>query len=331
VVHSGDGDERRDLSFERGDHPIDLHTERGDGLVQEVELGQDPADDERMVAAEAALEGALELRKLGPELAPGQLGEDLGVAGAGDECVEHVATGLSQDVAGHRGELDAGVLEHLVEALGLAAALVDLGLAIAGEITKLADLFGRDERRPDQAVLDELADPFGVGHVGLSSRHVAQVPGVEDPALGGFFEHVEHRLPINARRLHPDQGDPLGDQPVAQGQQVGGHGPERHGLLLAPTSFPRGAHTGDHGVFVDVESAAAFNDDVHGVFLSGPLIRHRVDGPPGRSLVAMDSDPRARGNSSVLPRLPRPTNGRARAHHRADRRRPGDPSTVFMR
>ncbi len=30
----------------------------------------------------------------------------------------------------------------------------------------------------------------------------------------------------------------------------------------------------------------------------------------------MDSDPRARGNSSMLPRLPRPTETRALAHHR---------------
>ena len=62
------------------------------------------------------------------QLAPGQLGKDLGVTGARDEGFEHVPARLAQDVAGDRRKLDAGVLEDLVEALGLPAPLVYLGL-----------------------------------------------------------------------------------------------------------------------------------------------------------------------------------------------------------
>ena len=124
-----------DLSAERGDHPVDLARECADGLVQEVELGQYLADDQRVVCAETPLESEAEPRELGPESPAGQLGEDLGVAGAGDEGFEHVAAGLAQDVGGDARELHAGVLEHLVEALGLAAPLVDLRLAVPSQVT----------------------------------------------------------------------------------------------------------------------------------------------------------------------------------------------------
>ena len=230
-----------------------------------------------------------------------------------------------------KSKFDAGVLEHLVEALGLSASLFDLGLAIAGEVAQLADLFGRHEARAHQAVLDELTDPLGVAHVGLSSRDITQVPGVQDPALGDVLEDVEHRFPIDAGRLHPDQGDPEGDDPVPQGQQIGRHRPERGGGLLSFPSFPRRAHAGDDGVFVDVETAAALDHSVHGSSSPGPRLRRRSRGSPGRSLVSMDSDPRARGNSSVLPRLPRPTIQRARAHHFFSDVARATPHTVFIR
>jgi len=44
-------------------------------------------------------------------------------------------------------------------------------------------------------VLDQLADPLGVLDVGLAAGDVAQVAGVEQPALEVVFEQVVHRLP----------------------------------------------------------------------------------------------------------------------------------------
>jgi len=52
-------------------------------------------------------------------------------------------------------EPDPGVLEHPVEALGLPAPLLDLGLAVAREVAQLTDGPGGHEARSNQAVLDE--------------------------------------------------------------------------------------------------------------------------------------------------------------------------------
>jgi hypothetical protein len=112
-----------------------------------------------------------------------ELGEDLGIAFTVDQGGEHGPRRLALDVGGDARQLHPGVLEHLVQALGLPAAFFDLGLAVAGVVAQLPDRFGRHERRSHQAVLDELADPFGVTYVGLASRDVAQMAGVEQPAL----------------------------------------------------------------------------------------------------------------------------------------------------
>ena len=65
-----------------------------------------------------------------------------------------------------------GVLEHLVQPLGLTSALLDLGLAVAGQLAQLADRAGRHEAGADQAVLDQLGDPGRIGDVGLAPRDV---------------------------------------------------------------------------------------------------------------------------------------------------------------
>jgi hypothetical protein len=56
-------------------------------------------------------------------------------------------------------ELDAGVLQRLVQSVGLALALLDLRLAIAREVAQRADRLGRYEARAQQPSLGELAQP----------------------------------------------------------------------------------------------------------------------------------------------------------------------------
>src|SRR6266508_5276851 len=58
-----------------------------------------------------------------------------------------------------------GVLQHLVQPLDLPAALLDLGLAVAGQLAQLPDRPGRHEAGADQAMLDQLTDPGRVGRV----------------------------------------------------------------------------------------------------------------------------------------------------------------------
>ena len=112
-------------------------------------------------------------------------------------------------------------------------------------------------------MLDQLGDPDGVGDVGLAAGDVAQVAGVEEPAFDVVLEEVEDRLPVDPGRLHPDQGHPMSDQPVAQGQQVPGRGPELMALGLPLSVRPRHPNAGDARGLVHVEAGAPLDHGVH--------------------------------------------------------------------
>ena len=67
------------------------------------------------------------------------------IARAVHQRLKHRAAGDAEHVAGDRQQLDASVLEYLVQALRLAGPLLDLRLAVAGEIAQVADRLGRHE------------------------------------------------------------------------------------------------------------------------------------------------------------------------------------------
>jgi hypothetical protein len=89
------------------------------------------------VGAEAPVEGLLELGHLRPQFPEHQARQDRRVALPGDERLDDLAGGDAPDGRGDRGELDAGVLEGLLQALDLPAPGVDLGLAVPGELAQL--------------------------------------------------------------------------------------------------------------------------------------------------------------------------------------------------
>ena len=64
----------------------------------------------------------------------GQLSQRVRIALAGDQCVETSLAGIAQHVGDHRGDLDAGVFEQVMQSLRLRLRLPhDLG-AVAGQI-----------------------------------------------------------------------------------------------------------------------------------------------------------------------------------------------------
>lgn len=77
----------------------------------------------------------------------------------------------------------------LCRRLGLAGALLDLGLAVAGQVTQGADRLGRDEARPQKPRLGELADPGSVGDIRLAAGDRLDVAGVDEHALELLLEH----------------------------------------------------------------------------------------------------------------------------------------------
>jgi hypothetical protein len=68
-----------------------------------------------------------------------------------------------------------------------------------------------------------------------------------------LFEHVPHRLPVDAGGLHRDLRDSLGHQPITQPTQVRAEGSELAHLLAPLVRLAGDANARRHGVLVDVE------------------------------------------------------------------------------
>jgi len=56
--------------------------------------------------------------------------------------------------------------------------------------------------------------------VGLSTRDLLDVAGVDQDQLEVVLEHVPDGLPVDAGGLHRDLGDLVGLEPVAQHEQA---------------------------------------------------------------------------------------------------------------
>jgi hypothetical protein len=217
-----------------------------------------------------------------------------------------------------------GVLQDLVQPLDLPAALLDLGLAVAGQLAQLPDRLGRHEAGADQAVLDQLGDPGGVGHIGLATRHVVHVRRVQQPTLDLVLQQLPDRLPVAPGRLHPHPGHPEAAQPLGQQHQPGGRRGEPAGLGVAPAVVVRHPHAGGHRVLVHVQASATRNQRLHLLALL-----HLGNGRHPEEPLPEESESRARGNSSECPRLPRQTYQRARGTK--ERRRWPDDRHIFIR
>jgi hypothetical protein len=127
---------------------LDRHRQPGDLLIEEVQVGVDRADDQRVVGLEAALERLPTRGDLGTQPAARQIGVNLRVGGARDQRVEHRATGDAEAVGSDAIKLDAGVLQRLVQPIGLELALSDLRLASTKDL----------DREPPVIVPSALAD-----------------------------------------------------------------------------------------------------------------------------------------------------------------------------
>jgi hypothetical protein len=89
LVDAGDRVEERNLTFERGDRPLDFLGQLGDRRVEEVDLGENRPHQARVVRTKATDEGLFEVRNLLSHRPASELGKDLGVALARDERGEH--------------------------------------------------------------------------------------------------------------------------------------------------------------------------------------------------------------------------------------------------
>jgi hypothetical protein len=91
-----------------------------------------------------------------------------------------------------------------------------------------ADLVRWPEGGGEQAKGVELLDLLTVEHVGLSAGHVLELPRVDESDLeAARTEELEDGDPVHASGLHRPGRDVTAGEPVGQGVQIRGEGPER--------------------------------------------------------------------------------------------------------
>ena len=245
---------------------VDLVVESGHGRFEVIDVVEAHPDQQGVMVTETSLQGPAQLGDLVAELALGQVCECLGIALTGDERAQHGPARHAHDVRRDRVQLDARVLESLLDALALLGVGLHEALAVAGQIPQLADHPGRHEAPSQQAVLEQLRDPLGVEDIALATREDLEMMRVDEFLLERpFLEHVPDRLPVRPGCLHRHLGDARGGEPVRHHLQVPDKGPEATCVLMAPTpAGHRSPHARHDLVFADVDPSATFQHHVHG-------------------------------------------------------------------
>ncbi len=125
-------------------------------------MREDLGEERQVIGLDPPGEGLPQRRQLGAQLAARQLGQHRGVLLAAEQCVQHVAPALAQDIGRHRAELDIRPLQQRVEAVGLLRALLHQRLTVARQLAQPADRGGRDEAGGEQAVAQQVGQPLAV-------------------------------------------------------------------------------------------------------------------------------------------------------------------------
>ncbi len=265
--------ERAGLLLDRVGEPVDL-------LVQEIDVREDRTDPQGMHLVKAALKGLAQRGELDPQAALGEVGQNLRVGGAVDQRVEHRATGDPENVRGDAVQLDPGVLQRLMQTVGLPLALLDLGLAIPGEVPQRTDRLRRHEARSQQPSLRELAQPFGVLNIGLSTQNLLYVSSIDQHQLESVLQDRPYRLPEHSGRLHRDLFDTMGFQPITQRQQT----PHRrlklgHMLLTATPLLGGHPHTRGHLLLMNIQRRRTLNNRLHETIPQSSIDTIAAQGP----------------------------------------------------
>jgi hypothetical protein len=118
-----------------GDGGLDSRIQLGEGLIEEVDVGQHLSDQEAVVLdPEGAAQRLLQGRDLGPQPALGQLRQLDRIADPGQQRIQYRPPGLGQQRGSDGGQLDAGVLQRLLQPLDHPGPLLDQHPAVAGQI-----------------------------------------------------------------------------------------------------------------------------------------------------------------------------------------------------
>src|SRR5436190_14543906 len=130
----------------------------------------------------------------------------------------------------------------------------------------------------------QVRKPLAILQVGLPSGHGLEMLCVDQSDIKLAFQYVPDRFPVHPSGFHPDVGDGVLGKPVGQLEQILRCCAEHSFVPVNPT--PSGdCDACGHRVLMNVQSAAAFVNDLHSSLLLPPY-----GGPPSSNI---ESLPRA--------------------------------------
>jgi hypothetical protein len=219
VAQAGHGRQETDGGAKGLKRGSNARFDRCDGRVQCIDLGEMQLDHEPMVLREAPMERIDEVGVRRFETAPRQIGEALGIRLTGDERGQDGAPACAQDVGDDTGELQVGVLERFLDPQGVPGDLTHQLFACPGEIAEFLDRRRRHETAANQPVCQQIRDPRRIIHVALASRDIADVHRVGEDEREVGFQHMPHRLPVDAGGFHAHVGTSKRGEPWVEVEQ----------------------------------------------------------------------------------------------------------------
>ena len=160
------------------------------------------------------------------------------------------------------GQLDVGVLQHLLDPVGHRGPLADQLGPLPRQVAQLADRRRRDEAGREQAVLEQLGDPLGVLDVGLAAGDLLDVLGVDQDHLEAALQEVEDRLPVDARSIPWRRGvTPSASSQSASASRSAVMVPKVRTCGADRAVGADAADAGDDGLLVDVQPGTAVMKD----------------------------------------------------------------------
>lgn len=191
-----------------GCHGLDqVLIQSGEFGLQVTVVGLDVFQHETMAGGQFTLQGSLQRLAFVAHHAFGQIGE-LPDGLAGDEALDHGTGGNTIDVGDDGTELDAGIVEDLVQAILFAGVHLAELLPVAGNQPQFTQILGRNEAGTDQAETAQLGPPLRIGDIGLATGDIFHMPGVDHMGrnTGGFQCRI-NTFPIDAGAFQDDQFD----------------------------------------------------------------------------------------------------------------------------
>jgi len=129
---------------------------------------------------------------------------------------------------------------------------------------------------PHEPVLQQLRDPDAVHDIRLPPRHLRDLRGIGEDARERILAHIEDRFPVDPVLKLATWVTPYASSRSRNARSSGAVVPKVRTCWSRPPGPPG---TRDHGLLVDVQSAAPLDHTLHGVTSAAMVRRHPQERP----------------------------------------------------